>query len=119
MATIKIPLCLYLLLVFMTCPALGAIIQGLDIEATPKQTQEIIASKEKEVGLEKEKTVNFGEMYLHVLPRGRVPPSSPSRRGHKRVSGNRHLLDSRTPLINIQHNRRGLKRSVPSPGIGH
>ncbi|XP_027348625.1 precursor of CEP14 [Abrus precatorius] len=52
-------------------------------------------------------------LFLSALPKGTVPPSSPSKKGH--VVEVDEKLTARH-LISID---RVLLRSVPSPGVGH
>ncbi|BAT73599.1 hypothetical protein LR48_Vigan01g043200 [Vigna angularis] len=52
-------------------------------------------------------------LFLSALPKGTVPPSSPSKKGHATEVDEK--LISRH-LITID---RVLLRSVPSPGVGH
>ncbi|KAI3741632.1 hypothetical protein L1987_59306 [Smallanthus sonchifolius] len=51
-------------------------------------------------------------LYLSVLPKGTVPASTPSKKGHSSITDekliNRHLIAIDRIL-----------RSVPSPGVGH
>lgn len=52
------------------------------------------------------------ELLLGALPRGRVPPSAPSKKGHAMV------VDQK--LLSMHYAELGwLLKSVPSPGAGH
>lgn len=54
-------------------------------------------------------------LYLTALPKGKVPASTPSRRGHA-VAIDEKLIAGRH-LAAIDRDR--ILRSVPSPGVGH
>ncbi|KAL2343269.1 hypothetical protein Fmac_004554 [Flemingia macrophylla] len=64
-----------------------------------------------------EKKVNTSSrrdnLFLSALPKGTVPPSSPSRKGHAMEVDEKLIARH---LITID---RVLLRSVPSPGVGH
>ena len=55
-------------------------------------------------------------LFLSVLPRGRVPPSSPGNRGNGDVAaaGESHA-DARASAKSTER----ILGSVPSPGVGH
>ncbi|KAK8472564.1 hypothetical protein PHAVU_002G241108 [Phaseolus vulgaris] len=52
-------------------------------------------------------------LFLSALPKGTVPPSSPSKKGHATEVDEKLIARH---LITID---RVLLRSVPSPGVGH
>ncbi|KAJ9168671.1 hypothetical protein P3X46_020168 [Hevea brasiliensis] len=63
---------------------------------------------------EKESTVPslFARLVLSALPRGTVPSSSPSKKGHATLD-NEQLFQRH--LVSIDR----ILKSVPSPGVGH
>lgn len=56
---------------------------------------------------------SFTSLYLSALPKGTVPPSSPSEKGHA-TPDNEQLFQRHLASID-----RILQQSVPSPGAGH
>lgn len=52
-------------------------------------------------------------LFLSALPKGTVPPSSPSKKGHA-MEVDEKLITRHLITLN-----RVLLRSVPSPGVGH
>ncbi|KAK7359188.1 hypothetical protein VNO77_01138 [Canavalia gladiata] len=69
------------------------------------------------LGAEKQrKTVNPSSrdsLFLSALPKGTVPPSSPSKKGHAIE------VDEKLIARHLIAMDRVLLRSVPSPGVGH
>ncbi|KAK9050774.1 hypothetical protein SSX86_030255 [Deinandra increscens subsp. villosa] len=51
-------------------------------------------------------------LYLNVLPKGTVPASTPSKRGHSAITDEKLITRH---LIAVDR----ILRSVPSPGVGH
>ncbi|KAF8413711.1 hypothetical protein HHK36_001703 [Tetracentron sinense] len=51
-------------------------------------------------------------LFLSALPKGTIPPSSPSKKGHAMIINEKLFA---LPLASIDR----ILRSVPSPGIGH
>ncbi|TKY60065.1 hypothetical protein E2542_SST17160 [Spatholobus suberectus] len=52
-------------------------------------------------------------LFLSSLPKGTVPPSSPSKKGHAME------VDEKLIARHLINTDRILLRSVPSPGVGH
>ncbi|KAH0699579.1 hypothetical protein KY284_013794 [Solanum tuberosum] len=61
---------------------------------------------------EVKKIPNLRSLYLNSLPKGRVPASTPSKKGHS------YTTDEKLIARHLAAIDRSL-RSVPSPGVGH
>ncbi|CAN4105646.1 unnamed protein product [Withania somnifera] len=51
-------------------------------------------------------------LYLNALPKGRVPASTPSKKGHSYTTDEKRIARHLAAIDRIL-------RSVPSPGVGH
>ncbi|MFS8015851.1 putative precursor of CEP13/CEP14 [Helianthus anomalus] len=88
-------LALFMLLVIFTYPANGRrLINTLD-SSTKKEASPVEMS-----------------LYLNALPKGTVPASTPSKKGHASIT-NEKLITRH--LITVDR----ILRSVPSPGVGN
>ncbi|MFS7931404.1 putative precursor of CEP13/CEP14 [Helianthus anomalus] len=63
-------------------------------------------------GTENESSLAKIRLYLSVLPKGTVPASTPSKKGHSSITDEKLITRH---LIAVDR----ILRSVPSPGVGH
>ncbi|KAI5659792.1 hypothetical protein M9H77_28585 [Catharanthus roseus] len=56
-------------------------------------------------------------LYLNSLPKGKVPSSTPSKKGHAQIMSEEQVIPAPRPTNSPVIDR--ILRSVPSPGIGH
>ncbi|XP_015065205.1 precursor of CEP14 [Solanum pennellii] len=61
---------------------------------------------------EAKKVSNLKSLYLNALPKGRVPASTPSKKGHSYTTDEKLIARHLAAVDRIL-------RSVPSPGVGH
>ncbi|KAK7400185.1 hypothetical protein VNO78_11385 [Psophocarpus tetragonolobus] len=74
------------------------------------EARKLVLEKQQKKKLQVNPSSRRDSLFLNALPKGRVPPSSPSRKGH--------AMDVDEKLI-ARHLHQILLRSVPSPGVGH
>ncbi|XP_049371823.1 precursor of CEP14-like [Solanum verrucosum] len=61
---------------------------------------------------EVKKVANLRSLYLNALPKGIVPASTPSKKGHSYTTDEKLIARHLAAIDRIL-------RSVPSPGVGH
>lgn len=61
---------------------------------------------------EVKKVANLRSLYLNALPKGTVPASTPSKKGHSYTTDEKLIARHLAAIDRIL-------RSVPSPGVGH
>lgn len=77
--------------------------------ASSSQARKLLVSKDEE---EKRVPSLVDSLFLSALPKGKVPPSSPTKKGHAVVVDQKLIARH---LITIDR----ILQSVPSPGMGH